>query len=240
MNEAMELLIKEGRAKLAEKRQKDLEVAVAEQEKRAISQAKLMGAFCDGLAELIGKAMVNELQRFTFEDICGGSPELRIDVDGFPVLFRVYHNPIGQNVRFGSDEPFLVAGIYHYEPSISVEEGELYPGCVDFAFSTVKSGQPTERFADLATALAMAAERAQIMRDLTAKYAQRTTELQLQLGNAKMKKMYELGVEKPEPVYVPEELLDVPALDVPALNGIINLDELVKLVRGIVEEYVQP
>ena len=193
-NRVIENLVKAGKVKLAAKRLVDEQRALAMEEAVEMKRAETLKNFKDGLGELIGQAAV-DLLPLVYEDVSYSPTEVRIFVSGHPVVFSVYHLSTGESLRFSSDEPFQVAGLYCAEPAI--DDGEVSHGYVEWTFGPVRTGgQPIERFADLEMALALADERGKLAEDLRKRYALRVTALEIQCGMTTMKAIYELGAEK--------------------------------------------
>ncbi len=230
-NRAIENLVKAGRVKLEAKRQVDEQRALAMKEAVEKRRAEMMKNFFEGLVELIGQDATS-LMALGYEDVCQTPAEMRIFVSGHPVVFNVYHLATGESVRFGSEEPFTVAGLLTIEPSI--DEDEAFEGCADWTFGTVGVGLPVQRFADLEIALALADERGKLAEELRARHAEQLTALMIQSGNAKMKAIYEMGAVKGN-AFQDKELVYEP-MDEPGLNPLVNMNEVTRLVRGIVLE----
>lgn len=234
-NRKVENLVRVGREKLAAKRLVDEQRAAVMEEAVQKRRAETLENFRVGLAGLIGQEALGLIE-FGYEDVCQTPTELRIFVSGHPVVFSVYHLSTGESVRFSSEEPFAVAGMYCVAPVI--DDGEVFEGCVEWTYANGRNdGHPLLRFADLEMALALADERGQLAQVLRARYAERAAELNLELGKAKMKAVYELGAVKGRAIQ-DEELVYEP-VDEPGLNPLVNMDEVVRLVRGVVLEVLE-
>jgi hypothetical protein len=221
MNAELEQLIAQGEALVEEKERNKAIHKLAQEEEAKQARAEVRSKFMDGLQTLIPAAVIAELEPVGDDEIWGGWPELKISIDGCPIVFQVCHTK-GEFLKINGSNPFMVAGIYASDPYIY--EGELFPGGASYSFTQgTRSSNFTSIVEALGTARKLALRLAENQTENEAKYQQ----LQEQMIEERVLKAAKL----PEPVYVAEDG------QIPNQTGtILNMDELYHYVRGVASE----
>lgn len=225
MNEDLEMLIAQGEASLEEKERKETIARIAKEEQAKLEYGETVVSFWNNLVKLLPPAAIGICQAFGNGEKPFASQfvSLRMVVDGCPIAMTVYHNK-GEDLRWDShpDAPFSVPGVASSDPCIY--EGDLYPGKVEFNF------KHSINFSDIREAMAAARRRAVEMQERYESNAEMEDRLRERQEQERAKLPSQTEQEQQEPVYVPADLSDQPA------ESILNLDELVRLIGGIVDE----
>lgn len=214
MNEEMERLIAQGEALVEERERNELIARIAKEERAKMDLAEMSRVFWMNLETLLPAAIVKAVFAIDELSLISASVRLRFEIYGCPIIFKVWHVK-GENLRFDAGEnPYMVPQIEACAPNIY--EGELYSGMADYTF------KDAQRYSGVCEAMA----RAKRLSIALARIRKENTELEQQLRERLAQAARETATD--EPVYVPA---DEPV-------SILNVDELVKLVRGIVKEYI--